>query len=123
MENGKGNGINRKVINFVVPVVMLLVIAVTIVLGTFVTWEVTLERMKSYLREQTEVQTETLQDKIDSKYALLTGLATSFTKNDAENPEDIVQKLEFCADKTEFGRQKERGLFSRASRSRPHAHR
>lgn len=102
MENGKGNGINRKVINFVVPVVMLLVIAVTIVLGTFVTWEVTLERMKTYLREQTEVQTETLQDKIDSKYALLTGLATSFSKQDAENPEDIVQKLEFCADKTEF---------------------
>lgn len=102
MENEKGNGINRKVINFVIPVIMLLVIAVTLVFGTFVTWKVTLARMKSYLREQTEVQAQSLEDKIDGKYSLLTGLATSFTKDDAKNPENIVQKLDFCADKTDF---------------------
>lgn len=93
---------NRRLNNFIIPMLMLLVIAVALIFGTVMTWQVTLNRMKEYLREQAQDQAVTMQDKLDSKFAILTGLATSFTRVDAENSEYIIQKLDFCAKKTDF---------------------
>lgn len=88
--------------NVVIPILMLVIIIATVILGTVMTWKLTIRRMKDSLHQQVSSQAETLADKLDSEFALLNGLGTAFTMNDLENLDYILEKLTYCTEKSDF---------------------
>lgn len=88
--------------NVVIPILMLLIIIATVILGTVMTWNLTIRRMKDSLHQQVSSQARTLADKLDSEFAMLNGLGTAFTLNDLEDLDYILEKLTYCAKKSDF---------------------
>ena len=93
---------HRKRENVIIPLFMLFVIITTMILGTVMTWKLTIRRMKDSLHQQISSQADALADKLDSEFALLNGLGTAFTLDDLENLDYILEKLTYCADKSDF---------------------
>ena len=88
--------------NVIIPILMLIIIIATVILGTAMTWKLTIRRMKDSLHQQVSSQADTLSDKLDSEFALLNGLGTAFTMDDLENLDYILEKLTYCSEKSDF---------------------
>ena len=89
-------------LSFIIPIVILLLIAIVMIFATSKNWSGTVERMEKELDEQVVSQALVMCNKIDNNISVLSGLAATFTKEDIDNLENMNGRLDQCAAKTEF---------------------
>lgn len=93
---------DKNKINVVVPVLLFAIIIVTVILGTIMTRHMTEKGVQESLKQHMSDYSATLRDKIDSQFAMLSGLATVFTEEDIENLSFVLSKLTECSKKSDF---------------------
>lgn len=93
---------NKSKINMIIPTLLLIVIIAAVLLGAIMTRQMSERHMEMSLREQSVSQSAILRDKIDSQFAMLTGLASGFTEEDIENLDFILEKMTEATKRSEF---------------------
>ncbi len=88
--------------NFIIPIVILSLIAIIMIFATSKNWSGTVGRMEKELGEQVVDQASMLCNKMDNTTSVLSGLAATFIREDIENPDSMNDKLQRCAEKTDF---------------------
>lgn len=81
---------------------MLLAILTITFIGTAVSWQYTFDTMEKEQIEEVETRTTALYDELLRQFAILDGYSASFTLDNIENQDALLETLERCAEKTEF---------------------
>ncbi len=92
----------RQRYSLIIPIVSLLLIAVIMIFATSRNWNETVVQMEEELGAQVLNQASLLCNKMDSNTAVLSGLATTFTRENTESVDNIIEKLRTCTEKTDF---------------------
>lgn len=108
-EGGVGNlneilkkKISKSKINMLILALLLIVIMIAVFLGIIMTRQMSEKHMEMSLQEQSISQSAILRDKIDSQFAMLTGLASAFTKEDLKDLDFMLEKLMEGSKRSEF---------------------
>ncbi len=94
--------VNRQKINFVIPVVLLILVAIVTIYATSINWSGTVQRMETELGEQVVNQASLLCNKMDNSFSVLNGLVATYTREDIDVLDDMKKKLQQNAEKTDF---------------------